>query len=246
MRLFGLIGYPLTHSFSKKYFTEKFEKEGLKDCRYELFSIPNINDLSSILASHPELSGLNVTIPYKKSVITFLDDRSNLPSGLDACNCIQIINGKLIGFNTDVTGFQKSFQGSLDAHHTHALILGSGGAAEAVAFALRNLNINYLFVTRQPAGDNSIRYDQIDAQLLSKYSIVINTTPVGTFPAVDVCPEIPYKLLSERHYLFDLVYNPEKSMFLSKGEKRGATIRNGYEMLEIQADESWKIWNEYC
>lgn len=244
MRLFGLIGYPLSHSFSKKYFTEKFEREGMKDCRYELFSIPDVSNLQDILTSNPDLAGLNVTIPYKKSVISFLDDLTHLPEGLNACNCIKISEGKLSGFNTDITGFKTSFQKSLLPHHTKALILGKGGAAEAVAYALRSLNISFLFVTRQAAGEDSIRYDRIDKQLLNDYSIVINTTPVGTFPAIDICPEIPYKHLTRHHYLFDLVYNPEKSMFLSKGESHGAAIRNGYEMLEIQAEESWKIWNE--
>jgi shikimate dehydrogenase len=241
MPLYGLIGYPLSHSFSKKYFTEKFEKEGLVDCRYELFSIPSIKDISSIL-SYPDLVGLNVTIPYKKEVLQYLDSSEHLPDGLNACNCISIRDGKLFGFNTDVIGFEKSFARQLKPHDKNALVLGSGGAALAVRHVLNKLTIGCTVVSRR-WGNGAIAYADIDAGIMSQHSIIINTTPIGTYPNTDEAPAIPYDLVSSAHYFFDVVYNPVKSLFLARGEEKGARIMNGYEMLEVQADESWKIWN---
>lgn len=242
MRLFGLIGYPLTHSFSKKYFSEKFEKEGIQDCRYELFSIPAIDDLKEILRSNPQLSGLNVTIPYKEKVLPFLDESDETVKKIKACNCIQVRHGRLKGFNTDVTGFERSLKELLQPYHTKALVLGTGGAAKAVEFALKKTGIAYHHVSRRPSVHN-YSYEQLTPQVMNEHLLIINTTPLGTYPAINEAPPLPYEQLTTRHYLFDLVYNPAKSLFLQKGEENGARIKNGYDMLVIQAEESWRIWN---
>lgn len=268
MRLFGLIGYPLGHSFSKKYFTEKFLTEGIADCRYELFPIENIAGLPSVLATHPDLCGLNVTIPYKEQVLPYLDEAGQTAL-IGACNCILIRGGKLYGYNTDVAGFRESFRPGLRPTDRHALILGTGGASKAVAYALGELGIGFRYVSRGGAGPltagsastpaagpgnaalhyrsgpegPALRYEDVTPELLETYTVLINCSPVGTFPHVDEAPSLPYAALSSRHYLFDLVYNPEKTRFLSEGEARGAVIRNGYDMLRLQAEEGWKIWN---
>ncbi|MFI5129262.1 MAG: shikimate dehydrogenase family protein [Chitinophagales bacterium] len=242
MRLFGLIGYPLTHSFSRKYFSEKFEREGLDNCAYELYSISSINELRTVLEKHPDLEGLNVTIPYKEQVLSFLDEKDEVVKKIKACNCIQINSGKLKGHNTDVEGFERSFKQSLQPHHKNALILGTGGAAKAVEFVLKKLRITYKYVSRKPSVHN-YSYEQLTGSIMSDHTIIINTTPLGTYPRVNEAPPVPYESLTSRHYLFDLVYNPEKSLFLQKGEQKGAIIKNGYEMLVIQAEESWRIWN---
>lgn len=241
MRLFGLIGNPLTHSFSKDFFTEKFRKEGLADCRYDLFPLPDIDALTELLENNPSLEGLNVTIPYKREVIPFLDDVNFLPPGLNACNCIKISQGRLIGYNTDVTGFEKSFTKDLRPDVKKALILGTGGASEAVSYVLSKLGIEHLFVSRNPEGSQAISYDDVGKNI-DEYKIIINTTPLGTYPKVNEFPPIPYERIGKEHYLFDVVYNPERSLFLQKGKDRGARTRNGREMLEVQAEESWKIW----
>lgn len=240
MKRYGLIGYPLSHSFSEKYFTEKFQREGIAGCVYELFPIASINELPELLNAYPDLLGLNVTIPYKQQVLRFLDDDSNLP--LQACNCIKIESHKLTGFNTDVVGFQKSFSPQLQPHHKKALILGSGGAAAAVAYSLKQLGIEYKIVSRTP-GENGLSYDDINEEVVSSYQVIINTTPLGQYPNVDAAPPLPYDLLTAEHYLFDLLYNPAKTVFLQRGEERGAIIKNGGDMLVIQAEESWNIWN---
>jgi shikimate dehydrogenase len=243
MRLFGLIGYPLSHSFSKKYFTEKFEKEGLKDCSYELFSIASINELKNVLEQNPSLCGLNVTIPYKEQVLSFLHEKDTIVKKIKACNCISVKNGKLSGHNTDATGFERSLKDQLKPHHLKALILGAGGAAKAVEFVLRNLEINFKYVSRKPSVNN-YSYEQLTSSIITDHTLIINTTPLGMYPKTNEAPPIPYEALTPHHYLFDLVYNPERSLFLQKGQDKGAAIKNGYEMLVIQAEESWKIWNE--
>ncbi len=243
MRLFGLIGYPLSHSFSKKYFTEKFEQEGLTDCRYELFPIAAINELPEILIKHPDLEGLNVTVPYKRQVISFLHSSNNISADIDACNCIHIKEGKLVGYNSDVIGFEKSFTPLLKRHHKKALVLGNGGATAAVVFVLKKLAIDLIIVSRELHDNSSLVYKNIDEKLMKECSIIINTTPVGMYPNEKSCPSIPYQFISEKHLLYDLVYNPAKTLFLQKGEELGATIKNGKEMLIQQAEESWKIWN---
>lgn len=243
MRLYGLIGYPLVHSFSKKFFSEKFEREGLSDCRYESFSIPSISDLNSIVKQNPELCGLNVTIPYKEQVLSFLDEKSALVKKIKACNCIKIEMGKLTGHNTDAPAFEQSLKDKLQAYHTKALILGTGGASKAVEFSLEKLGITYKYVSRKPSAKN-FSYEQLTDTLIAEYTLIINTTPLGMHPNIVEAPPIPYHALNSAHYLFDLVYNPAKTLFLQKGEEQGAAIKNGYEMLVLQAEESWRIWNE--
>lgn len=241
---YGLIGYPLSHSFSQKYFTEKFEKEEI-DAVFHAFSIPSIDDLPELLKTYPLLQGFAITIPYKRAVIKFLDHASNAVQQMNACNCVSIREGKLYGYNTDVTGFEKSFVQHLKPFQINALVLGTGGASSAVEFVLEKLNIDYRFVSRtKDEVKNILSYDDLNEEVISKYKIIINCTPLGTYPKVDQAPAIPYHLLTPQHYLFDLVYNPAKTKFLSLGEQQGATIENGYEMLVLQAEENWKIWND--
>jgi shikimate dehydrogenase len=242
MLLFGLIGYPLTHSFSKNYFTEKFKKEGIENCRYENFPLADIDDLPGIIGDHPDLRGFNVTIPYKESVLRFLSESTELVKQIRACNCIKIENGKLVGYNTDVAGFEKSLLQKLDASHRNALILGTGGAAKAVEFVLRKIGVHYRYVSRYPSVKN-LSYEQLTPHLIEKNTLIINTTPLGMYPRVAEAPPLPYHLLTQTHFLFDLIYNPAKTLFLKKGEEQGATIQNGYDMLVYQAEESWEIWN---
>jgi len=244
MKIYGLIGDPLSHSFSKKYFTEKFSKENIIDCEYQNFEIKNLQKEIPELKNNPLLSGLNVTIPYKSDIIQFLDSISKECSEINACNCIKIQNGKWSGFNTDVTGFEKSFVPYLQPHHKKALILGTGGSSKAVAYVLKKKGIEFLFVSRKKdISSGVINYESISSLLMQEYSIVINTTPAGMFPNVEGYPLLPYEYVSDKHYFFDLVYNPPKTVFLSKAETMGAVINNGSDMLSIQAEESWKIWN---
>jgi shikimate dehydrogenase len=245
MRRYGLIGYPLTHSFSKKYFTEKFQQEGISDAVYELYPIAHIHELPGLLKSHPDLVGLNVTIPHKQTVLKYIDSSSELPTGLNACNCIRIKNGKAFAFNTDVIGFEKSFVKGLTKEHQSALILGNGGATAAVAYVLVKLKIPFQIISRKIHDGSNLTYNELDKEIMESHSIIINTTPLGMYPETKSCPPIPYQYVTHEHYLYDLVYNPEKTTFLHKGEERGAAIKNGLEMLIIQAEESWKIWNEF-
>lgn len=242
MRLYGLIGYPLAHSFSKKYFTEKFGKEGLYNCQYENFPIVSIDKLKMVLEQNPELKGLNVTIPYKEQVIPFLYEANDVVKKIGACNCIRIVDKKLYGFNTDVPGFEHSLRKDLQPFHKKALVLGTGGAAKAVAFVLEKLNIEYRFVSRKTSSQNLV-YEQITPAIISEHLLIINTTPLGMLQHVPELPLLPYNALTSKHYLFDLIYNPARTLFLKKGESKGAFIKNGYEMLILQAEESWKIWN---
>ncbi len=241
MKLYGLIGYPLGHSFSKKYFTEKFQTEKL-DCRFENFPIEHIGLLPEILKDNPGLLGLCVTIPYKEKVIPYLDELSDEVVHIKACNSIQIRNGKLTGYNTDTTGFEKSLQTKLKDHHTSALILGTGGASKAVAYVLQKKNISFRKVSRT-GGDGALTYDSLSAADIAGHTLIINASPLGTYPNENTFPDIPYEALTPRHLLFDLVYNPPKTIFLQKGEEKGAAILNGYEMLVEQAEASWRIWN---
>jgi shikimate dehydrogenase len=244
MNLYGLIGYPLGHSFSKKYFTEKFEKESLTDCLFEAFPIPSIDEFPELLKSNPTLKGLAVTIPYKEQVLKFINEFSDEVKFVGATNCIKISGNKLIGYNTDITGFQQSFIKQLKPDQKKALILGTGGAAKAVQYVLQKLSIDFLIVTRNTKLKNGmINYKMLDEKIMNDYNVIINCSPVGTFPNENSCPDIPYQLLTSNHYLFDLVYNPVKTLFLKKGEEKKASIQNGYEMLVIQAEENWKIWN---
>jgi shikimate dehydrogenase len=243
MKLFGLIGYPLSHSFSKKYFSDKFAREHVTDCRYELFPLAEIGELPALLDSEPDLRGLNVTIPYKQQVIPFLHGSDDVVQQTGACNCIRIRDGRLEGFNTDVTGFEVSLKWKLAPVHDRALVLGSGGAAQAVIHVLRKLGIPFLQVSRKPS-PGMIDYASLTAEMVRATRLIVNTTPLGMYPDIGDCPDIPYEALGPDHYLYDLVYNPAKTRFLGKGEERGATIANGAAMLEIQAEESWRIWDD--
>lgn len=244
MRLFGLIGYPLSHSFSKKYFEDKFKREGLADCRYELFPLKSIGSLKEILKENPDLEGLNVTIPYKQQVLSFLDSFSNIPEEIKACNCIKINEGKLFGYNTDVIGFEKSLQPLLKPWHKKALILGNGGATGAVTFILKKLDITYDIVSRSLHANSTLCYKDLGDRVMRENLLIINTTPLGMYPQTDQYPDIPYEFITSNHLLYDLIYNPAKTLFLQQGEEKGATIKNGEEMLILQAEESWRIWNE--
>ena len=243
MRRYGLIGYPLTHSFSQRYFTDKFDREGIADCSYTNYSLREIGELSSVLRDR-ELRGLNVTIPYKQQVIPFLHLLSPVVEAIGACNCIRIGDGQLTGYNTDVVGFERSLIPLLRPHHREALVLGTGGASKAVEYVLLKLGISYRLVSRRPRQDTGdLGYEDVDAAVLASATLVINTTPVGMYPKVDECPPLPYAALTPGHYLYDLIYNPERTLFLQKGAAAGAAVENGHEMLILQAEESWRIWN---
>jgi len=243
MKKYGLIGYPLTHSFSQKYFSDKFQREGIDDCVYENFSLPVIDGLKDVLAD-PQLRGLNVTIPYKEQVLPYLDAKNAVVEEIGACNCIRIENGKRTGYNTDTIGFERSLLKKWGGGHTHALVLGSGGAAKAVEYVLRKLKVRYHLVSRHPRpGTTDLSYVQVDAALLQSHTLLVNTTPLGMYPNTEACPPLPYEAIGNGHYLYDLVYNPSRTLFLRKGEERGALVENGHEMLLIQAEESWRIWN---
>jgi shikimate dehydrogenase len=245
MKQYGLIGYPLSHSFSKKYFTEKFERAGWDNYYYDLFPIAAVNELPALLASHPFLRGLNVTIPYKEQVLPLLHESSDIVRQVGACNCVAIENGRLIGHNTDVIGFERSLKTKLLPHHTRALIFGTGGAAKAVAWVLSQLQISYWYVSRNPGNNSqSLSYAQVNESLLHSHHLLVNTTPLGMHPNTESYPKIPYECITGNHFLFDLIYNPPETLFLKKGRERGAVIENGAQMLEIQAEESWKIWEK--
>lgn len=243
MKRYGLIGYPLSHSFSQQYFTEKFARESLSGAVYENYSIREIDELNNILSKHPDLCGFNVTIPYKKEVLSFLSGLSEVVKTMGACNCVKIENGKLIGYNTDVVGFEQSLLPYLRPHHTRALVLGTGGAAAAVAYVFDKRGISFQYISRKKSG-SSIAYEDIDESMMQEHTLIINTTPLGMSPLVDQYPPIPYEWLNEQHHCFDLIYNPAETLFLHKAKAAGASIQNGAEMLVIQAEESWRIWNE--
>jgi shikimate dehydrogenase len=249
MKLFALIGYPLTHSFSKKYFTEKFEKEGIGGCRYELLELPNYQDFPQLITQNPDLVGLNVTIPHKQNVIPFLDELDTASAArIGAVNTIKVLpNGRLKGYNTDYYGFRLSLEEwfqtlNISPNHLKALVLGNGGAAKAVLAALDDLQISYQIVSRRPS-PSSITYNDLTEELLSQYQLIVNTSPVGTYPKIDECPAIPYDYLTEKHLLYDLVYNPAETLFLKKGQQQNAHVHNGLQMLILQAEKAWEIWN---
>lgn len=242
MKRYGLIGYPLTHSLSQQYFTDKFSQEGIDDCIYERFSIPSIDDLHTILDTHKDLCGFNITIPYKKEVLAFLTERSKAVEEVGACNCVKIEGQNLIGYNTDVIGFENSLIPFLKPTHNQALVLGTGGAALAIVYVLQKLGIAYKYVSRT-AAEGQFSYNDLDASVMELHTLIINTTPLGMFPNIEACPDIPYQLLTPDHHLFDLTYNPAESTFLAKGKQMGATIQNGQQMFVEQAEQSWRIWN---
>lgn len=242
-KLLGLIGYPLTHSFSKKYFSEKFDRQGLTGYSYELFPLENINDFPKLVEQRPTLAGLNVTIPYKVSVIPFLDELDETAKAVGAVNTIKVGSRILKGYNTDVFGFEESLSPLLKPHHRQALIAGTGGASKAVAYVLTKLAIHFHFVSRTPrAGELS--YQEIDKQVMNTHKLIINTTPLGMYPKVNDCPDFPYENVTSEHLFYDLVYNPSETLFLKKAKSFGAAIKNGEEMLVLQAEKAWEIWNE--
>lgn len=260
MKQYGLIGFPLSHSFSKKFFTEKFANENITDAVYDLYPLEHVKDLQDLLDANPNLCGLNVTVPHKKNVLRFLDWIEHDARNAGAVNCIRItkespvlaaFNGevgveghdfRLEGFNTDLYGFEMSLRPLLKAQHTDALVLGDGGAAQAVKCVLQNLDINFKVVTRKPHGDNLL-FDKLKPHHIKEHKLIINTTPLGTYPNINECPPIPYDAITDEHLLYDLVYNPPETEFLRRGAENGAVPKNGYEMLVLQAERSWEIWN---
>lgn len=245
-KVFGLVGKDIEYSFSRNYFSKKFEKLQLVDNTYLNFDLNTIAEFPAIFETHKEtLSGMNVTIPYKEEVGVFLDEIDKEAAEIGAINTIKIYpDGKRKGFNTDVYGFEKSIEPYLKAHHTKALILGTGGASKAVAYAFKKKNIRFQFVSRIPKNDNQISYDSLNAEIIKDIDVIVNCSPLGTHPNIHLFPAIPYEYLGEKHLLFDLIYNPSETAFLQKGKAQGAAIANGMKMLELQAEKSWEIWNK--
>lgn len=268
MKLYGLIGYPLTHSFSEKYFKAKFQKENIAEVDFKTFAIKELTDFPRIIESNPDLKGLSVTIPHKENIIPFLDELDEIAKNIGAVNCIKIVrssefgadsitqnhkpqtsNLKLIGYNTDAYGFQQSIKPFLETQHERALIIGTGGAAKAVAYVLKNIGIDVHFVSRKNNStaqqfNNSFSYSDLNQNIISKIKLIVNATPLGMFPNIDSSPQIPYKYITPEHLCYDLIYNPEESLFLEKSKKYGAVTLNGLSMLHHQADKAWEIWNQ--
>lgn len=244
MNKLGLLGKNISYSFSKAYFNKKFVDECINNTTYENFDIESINLFPSVIKNTKNLKGLNVTIPYKEQVIPFLDKINKKAKNIGAVNTIKITKkGKLIGYNTDCYGFKKSLKPFLKSNHKKALILGTGGASKAVAYALKELNIEYSYVSRKVSKNNDFTYDLLNESIIKKYQIIINCTPLGTFPNVNDCPNIPYNAITNNHILFDLIYNPTETKFLNQGKTKGATIINGLNMLKLQAEKAWSIWS---
>lgn len=243
-KLFGLLGKDISYSFSRGYFNKKFKDLNLNEYKYQNFDIPIIDDFPNIFNIHKNVEGINVTIPYKEDVIQYLDELDETAKQIGAVNVINIqSDNSLKGYNTDSYGFENSIKPLLKEYHRKALILGTGGASKAISYVLKKNNIDFKFVSRNPTNQTQISYTELNKNIISNYKIIINCTPLGTSPNIELCPNIPYEFLSEQHLLYDLIYNPEITLFLSKGKETGATIKNGLEMLELQAEESWRIWN---
>lgn len=257
-KLYGLIGFPLSHSFSKKYFSEKFVKENSIDCEYTLYPIEDIKQLPQLISDNPALCGLNVTIPYKESVIPYLDELDETAKAVGAVNCIKILRDevkapRLIGYNTDVFGFRQSIKPFLEIQHERALILGTGGASKAVAYVLKEIGIECFFVSRhkeqearnktQDSGTKTFLYEELNGNMINAFKLIVNTTPVGMFPHINELPNLPYQFITSLHLLYDLVYNPTETEFLKRGKLQGASTVNGLSMLHQQAEEAWRIWN---
>lgn len=248
MRLFGLIGFPLSHSFSAGYFAEKFAAEKIFNTDYRLFPLEDISQLPILIDKFPDVQGFNVTIPYKVAILPYLDKLTPEAAEVGAVNCVKIKKDssgtKLVGYNTDVFGFLESLFPLLKPHHQNALVLGTGGASNAVCYALKSLNVNCNLVSRSSQKSSTLQYNQLNENIISDNLLIINTTPVGTFPDIANSPDIPYQFLSNKHLLFDLIYNPAQTQFLKNGLNFGTSILNGLQMLELQAEKSWEIWNE--
>ncbi len=245
-KLFGLIGYPLGHSFSQNYFNQKFDAEGIS-ARYVNFEIPDIGDLMEVIAEYPQLAGLNVTIPYKELVIPYMDEMDVEAARIGAVNVIKFIKGKdgslkLKGYNSDVIGFSDSIKPLLTPLRNKALVLGTGGAAKAVTQGLQNLGVETVYVSRT-AAEGRLTYGDLTPELMSSHKIIVNTTPLGMYPHVNECPDIPYSLLTKDHLCYDLLYNPDVTLFMKRSSEYGAEVKNGLEMLLLQAFAAWNIWN---
>ena len=250
MDIYGLIGKPLTHSFSQNYFSEKFIKEQIIDVKYELFELENIHDLPELIHRNPQLKGFNVTIPYKQVIIPLLDEITEPAKSIGAVNTVKLIKTvndkyKLIGYNTDVIGFEKSLLLLIAGCNVKkAIIIGTGGSAKAVAYVLKRNNIEFLFISRDPKNNNEVLAENISQETMNEVSLIINCSPVGMFPEINAVPPFNYSLICSHHILYDLVYNPEFTAFMKEGLKRGTKVKNGLEMLMLQAKESWKIWRD--
>ncbi|MFI1770416.1 shikimate dehydrogenase family protein [Thalassobellus citreus] len=244
MNKLGLLGKNISYSFSRSYFKQKFEDENIENTTYENFDIESIDLFPSIVKNTANLKGLNVTIPYKQDVMLFLDKVNKKAKAIGAVNTIKITKkGKLVGYNTDCYGFSKSLEPLLKPHHKKALILGTGGASKAVAYSLKKLKIDYKYVSRKQSESISYTYETLTETVIKEHQIIINCTPLGTFPNIDNCPDIPYNGITSHHILFDLIYNPEETTFLKHGREQGAVIENGLNMLKLQAEKAWSIWN---
>jgi shikimate dehydrogenase len=247
MRLFGLIGYPLTHSFSADFFKQKFTTDNINDAEYRLFPLDSISELPELIKQQPDLQGFNVTIPYKVSILPLLNYVSKVASEAGAVNCVKFEREaseiKLFGFNTDVHGFRQSLLPLLKPNHYSALILGTGGAAKAVSYSLLELGISYTMVSRKRDDKTCMHYSQLTEDIINDNLLIINTSPVGMYPDMENAPDIPYQFIGRNHLLFDLIYNPAETLFLKKGREAGAVTKNGLQMLELQAEKSWEIWN---
>ena len=247
MKKYGLLGYPLGHSFSRNYFNQKFEAEKI-DAEYLNFEIPEIKEIKNVIKENPELNGLNVTIPYKEQVIPYLDDLDEDARLIGAVNVIKFSKGlfgkvKLKGYNSNIIGFKQSIEPLLKEHHRKALILGTGGASKAVFQGLKQLGVASTFVSRT-AKEFCITYEEITPKTMEQYTVIVNTTPLGMYPNVNACPAIPYELLTSDHLLYDLLYNPDETLFMRKGKEKGAVVKNGLEMLLLQAFAAWEIWQK--
>ncbi len=247
MQKYGLIGYPLKHSFSIGYFNEKFKAENI-DAEYVNFEIPDINAFMKVIEENPDLCGLNVTIPYKEQVIPFLDELDKDTAKIGAVNVIKIVRPakgkvKLVGYNSDIIGFTQSIEPLLQPHHKKALILGTGGASKAVYHGLNNLGLESTFVSRTKRDSRFLTYEELTPEVMAAHTVIVNATPVGMFPKVNFCPNIPYEHLTTGHLLYDLLYNPNETLFMKKGRQQGAVTKNGLEMLLLQAFAAWEIWN---
>ncbi len=246
MDKYGLIGYPLKHSFSIGFFNEKFKSENI-DAEYINFEIPSMDDLPEVLEENPELKGFNITIPYKEKVIPYLDEIDKDALAIGAINVVKVARQKnkykLIGYNSDIIGFSNSIEPLIEKHHRKALILGTGGAAKAIFQGLKNLGIESKFVSRRKQPGMLI-YEELTPEIMDEYKLIVNCTPIGMYPNVDVCPDIPYEYLTPNHLLYDLLYNPDTTLFMKKGIRQGALVKNGLEMLLLQAFAAWDIWNQ--
>lgn len=246
MKIYGLIGFPLSHSFSAGYFKKKFENENIIDSEYRNFEIPSIDKLPQIIAENPNLVGLNVTIPYKEQVIPYLDELDEAAKEIGAVNTIKIIRDgntvRLKGYNTDIYGFKETLKPLLKNNHLKALILGTGGAAKAVEYVLKNIGLDVVYISRNPEKSNEKSYSELNEIAIKNFPVIINSSPIGMYPNIDACPDIPYQFIDSNNLLYDLIYNPAETLFLKKGKEKGALIQNGLPMLELQAEKAYEIW----